>query len=420
MAAETQVQTWDTSPPRLRTTLQAAADNMSCMVYAPDGKTLATAGNDAVVRVWDAASGQPRSAFKGHSEMVIRLAFSPDGRFLASGGRDRTIQIWDAANDQESTRLGAPTGAVVGIAFSPDGRSVVTASRGGVPAVGPATEGQKRAPRRSRERSPYSTRPPECGGPASRWTTWSLRWPSSPDGKTLVTGGGGSGTSDGLVKLWDLATGTETVAYRPPMPGVISLAFSPDGRTLGAWVRIGGMIQLWEVARRAAVLRLARSRQSGIRPRLFTRRQDPGLGQLRQDGPALGRRLGRDPGHARRAHAGSAPLPSRPTARPWPRRPLSRARASSGRSPPGRNPQDLAGRDGPSGVGAGRQDPGDLRWQVRDRLPVRDLDLAGCHWSGAAEAPRHRIFPNSLAFAPDGVGSGLGVGGTVADRVRLA
>src|SRR2546427_3907116 len=51
----------------------------------------------------------------------------------------------------------------------------------------------------------------------------------SPDGKRLA-----SGSADGIVKLWDAATGQELLTLKGHTDIVFSVAFSPDGKRLAS------------------------------------------------------------------------------------------------------------------------------------------------------------------------------------------
>jgi WD40 repeat protein len=64
----------------------------------------------------------------------------------------------------------------------------------------------------------------------------------SPDGKTLA-----SGSDDKTIKLWDVATGQERATLTGHEREVRSVAFSPDGETLASG-SYDGTIRLWDVA----------------------------------------------------------------------------------------------------------------------------------------------------------------------------
>jgi WD40 repeat protein len=66
-------------------------------VSRPDGKRLATAGEDHTVKLWDLETGQEVLTLRGHGARVWSVAFSPDGQQLVSSSQDGTVRIWDAS-----------------------------------------------------------------------------------------------------------------------------------------------------------------------------------------------------------------------------------------------------------------------------------------------------------------------------------
>ncbi len=86
----------DDAPTPVRTI--AAHDGwVRALAISPGGRTLASCGNDRLVKLWSVPDGKPLREFAGHTNHVYNVAFSPDGSALFSGDLKGVIKQWDVA-----------------------------------------------------------------------------------------------------------------------------------------------------------------------------------------------------------------------------------------------------------------------------------------------------------------------------------
>ncbi|KAG9024915.1 general transcription repressor [Tulasnella sp. UAMH 9824] len=153
--------------------------------FSPDGKLLATAAEDKLIRIWDIASRTIRQVFSGHYQEVYSLDFSRNGLVLVSGSGDKTARVWNVETGAHQTlSILEPDGVdagVTSVAISPDGQLVAAGSLDTVIRIWDVTTGNLIERLRGHRDAVYSVA-------------------FTPDGKALV-----SGSLDKTLKYWDLS-----------------------------------------------------------------------------------------------------------------------------------------------------------------------------------------------------------------------
>jgi WD40 repeat protein/serine/threonine protein kinase len=257
---------WDTQTGKALLTIELEK-SLNNVVFSPDGKRLATGAYGynyqqrenlpSGVKVWDAETGQQLLSIEGARSNV---AFSPDGKRLASrsGTWDDTkkaftgeVKLWNSQTGQELLSINGQ-GESGAIAFSPDGQRLATVDRNATVRIWDSRSGQELLSVKD----------------AGDWVVF------SPDGKRLATvrkvldsetgkelltlnsdtfsvafssDGKRLATADrtDIVTLLDAETGAQILSFKGTIRGVTSVVFSASGNKL-ACAGPEGIIKIWD------------------------------------------------------------------------------------------------------------------------------------------------------------------------------
>ena len=254
------VHVWETTTGKLRAKF---GKNALACAFAPDGKTVAVAGLDAM-HLFDVLTQEEVRTLRDFPAVEKTgpgpIAFSPDGKYLVAGGGygDPLVHVWDTATWQQCRQIATePAQALV---FGGDGKTLITAS-GSMIRVWDVTTGKQtvlpdvpRLPLTCAEFAPDGKTLAVAGGAdgvrlfetASYKETrhfgdeWVRGLAFSADGRHLATAGE-------KPCWWDAATGKKVRTFEGHAGAVTSVALLPDGRTLmtGSY---DGTMRLWDIA----------------------------------------------------------------------------------------------------------------------------------------------------------------------------
>ena len=195
----------------------------------PNGQTLASVSFDKIL-LWDLKTQELNSVLEGHTDIILSLSLSPDGKLLASGSTDKTVGLWNIETGNLICTFAERKDPIYSVAFSPDGNLL-------------ASGGASKYKTAEGKTTIIYLWDVNNKGLIRTFSGHNLRVNSlafSPDGKTL-----GSGSNDKTVRLWKINSGEQLHILEGHSSNVSTVAFTPDSKSLLS--SGGGGIRVWDV-----------------------------------------------------------------------------------------------------------------------------------------------------------------------------
>src|SRR5439155_5513019 len=101
------------------------------LAVSPDGRLLATASNDKLVKIWELETRKAVTQLEGHTGAVLGLGFNTNGNEIVTVSADKQLKVWDVTTHESVVTVSGKKHGFNAAAWSADGKMVVAADDNG-------------------------------------------------------------------------------------------------------------------------------------------------------------------------------------------------------------------------------------------------------------------------------------------------
>jgi WD40 repeat protein len=274
---------WDVASGHLQHTLRGHTNVVCAVAVTPDGKQIVSASSDETLKIWDVAEGILLRTLAGHHGFVKDVAIIPSSKMAISASNDHTLKIWQLDSGREIMTLAGHPAAVTAVVVTPDGRKAISTTRDSAERSKAVTVWDLQAGKEL-----YPLTGIGLGGRYGSNIGDFGRILVTPDGLHLITVKGShelmvwdlasevevctisapqtrefhhifeaiistydsqqiiTGSTDGIIRLWNIASGEELRSFAGHLASVTTLALMPEGDRLVS-ASLDQTLKVWDL-----------------------------------------------------------------------------------------------------------------------------------------------------------------------------